>query len=206
MIASHQKTQTAKTHFWSQHSISITFPWKTYWMWWTIFRTSSTTDDRQSAVRKITPPRLKRPINLANLENGRYDRIVLHSEEVIEVTGLEADRELPVSKMATTAMTVNTQNQPKNAEQQQLIYYYDINIIKYRIRPGHVNKQCTVVGTENISKDEPPPHFHIVVKKGHLETPSATTELQFKVGKILFRERLKVTTNLTSLIMDRFLL
>ena len=49
-----------------------------------------------------------------------------------------------------------------------------------------------------ILHEGPPPEFQITVANGKLEAPTATVELQFKVGDITFRENFIVMTNLTS--------
>ena len=49
-----------------------------------------------------------------------------------------------------------------------------------------------------ILNEGPPPEFQIMVANGQLEAPTATVELQFEVGDIIFREQFIVKTNLTS--------
>ena len=46
--------------------------------------------------------------------------------------------------------------------------------------------------------EAPPPDFHIKLANGYLETPSATVEIQFEVGNILFKEGFIVMTNPTT--------
>ena len=43
------------------------------------------------------PPRLKKTINQAHLENGRYEQIVSHLERELELNGLEAPDEMPIN-------------------------------------------------------------------------------------------------------------
>ena len=55
------------------------------------------------------PPHLKRSLNLAYLENGRYDQIVAHLERELELSGLENHGELTIPTM--TAVTPNDSQQ-----------------------------------------------------------------------------------------------
>ena len=55
-----------------------------------------------------------------------------------------------------------------------------------------------MLAPQTILNEGPPPDFQISVANGHLETLSATVDLQFKVGDNLVRERFIVMANLTS--------
>ena len=55
-----------------------------------------------------------------------------------------------------------------------------------------------LLAPHTILNEGPPPEFQIMVANGQLEAPIATVELQFEVGDITFREKLKLMTNLTS--------
>ena len=77
------------------------------------------------------PPHLKRSLNLAYLENGRYDQIVAHLEREIELSGLENDGELTIPTM--TAGTPD-QNQ-QNTEQTKVTCHYCK-------KPGQVIRDC----------------------------------------------------------------
>ena len=46
------------------------------------------------------PPDLKKSINQAHLENGRYEQIVTHLEKELEPNGLEAPDELEISTVS----------------------------------------------------------------------------------------------------------
>ena len=69
-------------------------------------------------------PHFKRSINVAYLENGRYDQIVALVERQLEWRGLEADGKLPIATNATTTTTMNRQTQPQDAGQQQIFCRY----------------------------------------------------------------------------------
>ena len=72
------------------------------------------------------PQHLKRSINLAYLENGIYEQINTHLKGELDLSGLEADEELPFPTMTSTT-TLNKQTQPQNAEQQQIFCRYSQN-------------------------------------------------------------------------------
>ena len=66
------------------------------------------------------PPHLKRPLNLAYLENGTYDQIVAHLERELELSGLENDGELTITTM--TAIPPNDSQQ--NTEQSKIVCHF----------------------------------------------------------------------------------
>ena len=66
------------------------------------------------------PPRLKRSLNLAYLENGTYDQIVEQLERELELSGLENDGELTIPTM--TAVPPN--NNQQNTEQTKVVCHY----------------------------------------------------------------------------------
>ena len=47
------------------------------------------------------PPKLKRSLSMARLENATYEEIVTHLERELEVNGLEAGDDDPVPTMST---------------------------------------------------------------------------------------------------------
>ena len=47
------------------------------------------------------PPKLKRSVNMASLENVTYEEIVAHLERELELNGLEESDDIPVSTMST---------------------------------------------------------------------------------------------------------
>ena len=59
-------------------------------------------------------------------------------------------------------------------------------------------RKIRLLNPQTILNQRPPPDFEILAANVHLELPSATIELQFEVGDILFKERSIVKTNLTS--------
>ena len=77
------------------------------------------------------PPHLKRPLNLAYLENGTYNQIVAHLEREVELSGLEKHGELTIPTM--TAVPPNDNQQ--NTEQIKVVCHYCK-------KPGHVIQDC----------------------------------------------------------------
>ena len=47
------------------------------------------------------PPKLKRSVNMARLENGTYDEVVAHLERELELNALEESDDLPMATMAS---------------------------------------------------------------------------------------------------------
>ena len=47
------------------------------------------------------PPKLKRSVNMARLENATYEEVVTHLERELELNGLEEGDDIPVSTMST---------------------------------------------------------------------------------------------------------
>ena len=48
------------------------------------------------------PPKLKRSVNMARLENGTYEEIVTHLERELELNGLEDSHDLPITTMSVS--------------------------------------------------------------------------------------------------------
>ena len=49
------------------------------------------------------PPKLKRSVNMARLENGTYEEIVAHLERELELNALEESDDLPIATMASSS-------------------------------------------------------------------------------------------------------
>ena len=49
------------------------------------------------------PPKLKRSVNMARLENGTYEEIVAHLERELEFNALEESDDLPIATMASAS-------------------------------------------------------------------------------------------------------
>ena len=49
------------------------------------------------------PPKLKRSVNMARLENGTYEEIVAHLERELELNALEESDDLPMATMASAS-------------------------------------------------------------------------------------------------------
>ena len=77
------------------------------------------------------PPRLKRSINQAHLENGTYELIVTHLERDLELNSLEAPDELPINN-------VSQQPTNTNADRPKPTYHHCK-------KPGHYRNQCRLL-------------------------------------------------------------
>ena len=53
------------------------------------------------------PPKLKRSVNMARLENGTYEEIVAHLERELELNALEESDDLPMATMASASTSHN---------------------------------------------------------------------------------------------------
>ena len=60
------------------------------------------------------PPKLKRSVNMARLENGSYDEIVAHLERELELNALEESDDLPMASM--TSSTTKAKTVPSNVQ------------------------------------------------------------------------------------------
>ena len=82
------------------------------------------------------PPKLKRSINMARLENATYEEIVTHLERELELNGLEEGDDIPVPTMSTAP----TATRPGTG---LLSYGIDPNVTcNYCKKPGHVKDDC----------------------------------------------------------------
>ena len=54
------------------------------------------------------PPHLKKSINQARLEKGKYEQIVSHLERELELNGLEAPDEMPINTVTQQAPQQNS--------------------------------------------------------------------------------------------------
>ena len=82
------------------------------------------------------PPKLKRSVNMARLENASYEEIVTHLERELELNGLEGGDDITVPTMSTAA----TATRPGTG---LLSSGIDPNITcNYCKIPGHVKDEC----------------------------------------------------------------
>ena len=79
------------------------------------------------------PPKLKRSVNMARLENGSYDEIVAHLERELELNALEESDDLPMATMTSSSTKPKT---PLFTEQMS-----DITC-NYCKEKGHMVKDC----------------------------------------------------------------
>ena len=54
------------------------------------------------------PPKLKRSVNMARLENGSFDEIVAHLERELELNALEESDDLPTATMTSSSAKPRT--------------------------------------------------------------------------------------------------
>ena len=47
------------------------------------------------------PPKSKRSVNMARLENATYEEIIIHLERQLELNGLEEGDDIPIPTMST---------------------------------------------------------------------------------------------------------
>ena len=82
------------------------------------------------------PPKLKRSVNMARLENATYEEIVTHLERELELNGLEEGDDIPVPTMSTTPTTTRS-------GKGLLSSGIDPNVTcNYCKKPGHVKDDC----------------------------------------------------------------
>ena len=82
------------------------------------------------------PPKLKRSVNMARLENATYEEIVTHLERELELNGLEEGDDIPVPTMSTAP----TATRPGTG---LLSSGIDPNITcNYCKKPGHIKDDC----------------------------------------------------------------
>ena len=79
------------------------------------------------------PPKLKRSVNMARLENGSYDEIVAHLERELELNALEESDDLPIATMTSSSTKPKT---PLSTGQMS-----DITC-NYCKEKGHMVKDC----------------------------------------------------------------
>ena len=79
------------------------------------------------------PPKLKRSVNMARLENRSYDEIVAHLERELELNALEESEDLPMASM-TSSVT-----KPKTVPSNTQISDITCNYCKEK---GHMVKDC----------------------------------------------------------------
>ena len=82
------------------------------------------------------PPKLKRSVNMARLENATYEEIVTHLERELELNGLEEGDDIPVPTMSAAP----TATRPGTG---LLSSGIDPNItFNYCKKPGHIKDDC----------------------------------------------------------------
>ena len=89
-----------------------------------------------SLLHAKLPPKLKRSVNMARLENATNEEIVTHLERELEFNGLEEGDDIPVPTMSTAP----TAKRPGTG---LLSSGIDLNVTcNYCKKPGHVKDDC----------------------------------------------------------------
>ena len=86
-----------------------------------------------SLLHAKLPPKLKRSVNKARLENGPYDEIVAHFESELELNALEESDDLPMATMTSSA------SKPKTTLSNGPSSDFTCNYCKEK---GHMVKDC----------------------------------------------------------------
>ena len=124
-------------------------------------------------IYAIMPPHLKKLMNQAHLENGRYEQIVTHLERELELKGLEAPDELPINNVSQQPTNTNA-DRPKPK-----CHHYK--------KPGHYRNQCRLLKKQleqtesnqnNPGKKTVPP---ITLTRTVMSTTTITTETVIKL-------------------------
>ena len=79
------------------------------------------------------PPKLKRSVNMAKLQNGSYDEIVAHLERELELNALEESDDLPMASM--TSSVTKTKTVSSNAQMSDIT-------CNCCTEKGHMVKDC----------------------------------------------------------------
>ena len=79
------------------------------------------------------PPKLKRSVNMARLENGSYDEIVAHLERELELNALEESDDLPMATM--TSLTTKSKTPLTTGQMSDIT-------CNYCKEKGHMVKDC----------------------------------------------------------------
>ena len=77
------------------------------------------------------PPHLKKSINQTHLQNGRYEQIVTHLEQELELNGLEAPDELPINNVSQQPTNTNADRAKPTCHHCK--------------KPGHYRNQCRLL-------------------------------------------------------------
>ena len=122
------------------------------------------------------PPKLKRSVNMARLENGTYEEIVAHLERELELNALEESDDLPMATMASAStnqsnLLSNGINTNKDAQ------------CSYCKATGHFYKSCPKLKKKKKWRKKMAKNHSVLLT--HLVTHAGKRTIQLKnVGKV----------------------
>ena len=110
------------------------------------------------------PPKLKRSVNMARLENATYQEIVNHLERELELNGLEEGDDIPVPTMLTAPTATRLGNGLLSSGIDQGI------TCNYCKKPGHTKDECRKLKRKEV------PGAGVHLKPKNLKLEDTTTE------------------------------
>ena len=96
------------------------------------------------------PPHLKKSINQAHLENGRYEQIVSHLERALELNVLEAPDEMPINTVTQQSPQQNS-NKPRPTCSYYCLKFY-ISVFATKTWYVEIASICIIVRVVFINK------------------------------------------------------
>ena len=120
------------------------------------------------------PPKLKRSVNMARLENGSYNEIVAHLERELELNALEESDDLPMATMTSSSTKPKTPLSPGQMT--------DITC-NYCKEKGHMVKDC-----EKLKKKRKMPNKASRRRRKHIRSVALVAKRITRrkdVGKVL---------------------
>ena len=129
-----------------------------------------------SLLYEKLPPKLKKSVNTARLENGSYDEIVAHLERIVELNALEESDDIPMATMISSSAKPKT---PLTTGQMP-----DITC-NYCKEKGHMVRDC-----EKLKKKRKMPNKANRLRRKHIRSVALVakrTTRKKDVGKVQVR-------------------